>query len=49
MKRKSKAYLIFSVVYWLLITMGLFLFGFSFDKVPINSYGLKRNYFSSYI
>ena len=47
MSRKSKAYLIFSVVYWLLIGFGLFLFGFSFDKVPINSYGLKRNYFSS--
>lgn len=49
MHKKHKAYLIFSIVFWLLIIAGLILFGLSFGKVHINKYGLLRNYYSSWI
>jgi hypothetical protein len=39
--------LIFSIIYWLLVTGGLILTGFAFSKVPIGSYGLRVHYFSS--
>ena len=47
--KKRTAYIIFSIVYWLLITAGLLLFGFAFEKVHINNFALKRNYYSSEI
>lgn len=49
MHKKHKAYLIFSIVFWLLILAGLILFGLSLGKVGINKYGLLRNYYSSWI
>lgn len=47
MKPSTKAYLIFSIVFWLLILAGLLLFGLSFGRVSLNNYALRRNYFSS--
>lgn len=49
MQKKLKVYLIFSLVYWSLITAGLILFGLSFDSVPLNHYGILRNFYSSTI
>jgi hypothetical protein len=49
MQKKSKAYLIFSIVFWALIGMGLVLFGLSFGRVHINKYGILRNHYSSWI
>ena len=48
MKRKI-AFLIFSIVFWLLILAGLLLFGLAFERVNINSFALKRNYYNSKI
>lgn len=49
MQKKHKAYLIFSIVFWLLVLAGLILFGLAFGKVNLNKYGLLRNYYSSWI
>jgi hypothetical protein len=46
MKRRDKIILIFSIVYWLLIFIGIALMALAFSKVPIGSYGLRVNYFS---
>ncbi len=39
--------LAFTVVYSILVAMGVVLTGFSMEKVPIGYYGLKVHYFSS--
>lgn len=49
MNLRKKWYLWFSIVYWVLIAIGLLLFALALEKVPINYYGLKRNYFNSQI
>ena len=49
MNPKVKSYLRFTIIYWLLAIAGLVLFGVAFDKVHINRYGLKRNYYDSRI
>ena len=49
MDKKPKAILIFTIVYLILTILALLLFGLAFDTVPINWYGLRRNYFSSFI
>lgn len=49
MDKKPKAILIFSIIYLLLILMSLLLFGYSFEKVPLNFLALRRNFFSSSI
>ena len=49
MHKKHKTYLIFSIIFWLLILMGLLLFGYSLGKVHVNKYGILRNYYSSWI
>jgi hypothetical protein len=42
-------YLIFSLIYWSLIIIGIVLFSLSLGKVHINKYGVLRNYYSSSI
>ena len=49
MNQRGKAILIFTIIYFLLTIIALVLFGLAFDAVPINWYGLRRNYFSSFI
>jgi len=46
MKRRNKIVLVFTIVYWLLIAIGIALMSLAFSKVPIGSYGLRVNYFS---
>ncbi len=47
MNRVKKIILIFSIVYWILIAVGVILMAFAFQKVPIGSYGLRAHHFSS--
>lgn len=49
MLKRHKAYIIFSIVFWLLVLAGLILFGLAFGKVHINKFGILRNYYSSQI
>lgn len=49
MNKKHKTYLVFSIIFWLLVLMGLLLFSYSLGKVHLNKYGLLRNYYSSWI
>jgi DMSO reductase anchor subunit len=49
MHKNKKAYLIFSIVFWLLIATGVILFAVSLGRVHINKFGLLRNYYSSWI
>lgn len=49
MHPRRKAYLIFSIVYWLLVAAALALFGSAFDKVHVNHFALRRNYYNSQI
>jgi hypothetical protein len=46
MIRQTKYILVFSIIYWLIVIIGVILFSVSFQKVPIGSYGLKANYFN---
>lgn len=46
MIRRTKYLLVFSIVYWLVVIVGVILFSVSFQKVPIGSYGLKANFFN---
>ncbi|EFX61254.1 hypothetical protein DAPPUDRAFT_340344 [Daphnia pulex] len=45
MIRRTKFLLAFSIVYWLVVIVGVVLFSVSFQHVPIGSYGLKANFF----
>lgn len=38
--------LVFSIVYWLAVVVGIILFSLSFQRVPIGSYALRANSFS---
>lgn len=46
MIRRTKYLLVFSLIYWLVVIVGVVLFSVSFQKVPIGYYGLKANFFS---
>lgn len=46
MKRKHKMIIIFSVIYWLIISIGIVFMILAFGKVPLGSYGILVNYFS---
>jgi len=46
MNRRNKWLLGFSIIYWVLVIMGVVLFAVSFQKVPLENYGLKTYYFS---
>lgn len=46
MIRRTKYLLVFSIIYWVIVIVGIILFSVSFQKVPIGSYGLKANYFN---
>lgn len=49
MLKRHKAYLIFSIIFWMLVVGSLILFGFAFGKVHINKFGILRNYYNSWI
>lgn len=49
MKKKNKAYLAFTLVFWSIIITGVTLFGVSFRKVRVNNYGILRNYYNSWM
>lgn len=49
MLKRHRAYLIFTIVFWLLVLAGLILFGLAFGKVHINKFGILRNFYSSWI
>jgi hypothetical protein len=46
MIKRNKWLLGFSIIYWILVIVGIVLFSVSFQKVPIETYGLKTYYFS---
>jgi hypothetical protein len=46
MIRRTKYLLGFTIIYWLVVIIGVILFSVSFQKVPIGHYALKANYFS---
>lgn len=46
MIRRNKYLLVFSIIYWLVVIIGVALFAVSFQKVPIGSFGLRANFFS---
>lgn len=46
MNRRNKWLLGFSIIYWFLVIVGIVLFSVSFQKVPLEKYGLKTYYFS---
>lgn len=47
--KKQKTYLIFNLVFWSLIIMGVTLFGVSFRSVDVNHYGILRSYYNSWM
>jgi len=49
MQNRHKAYIIFSLIYWLVVIAGVILFLFAFQKVPINNYALRLSIFTSHI
>jgi len=46
MIKRYKYILVFSIIYWLVVIIGVILFSVSFQKVPIGSFGLRANFFS---
>lgn len=46
MIRRHKYLLVYSIIFWLSVVVGIVLFSVSFQKVPIGMYGLRANYFS---
>lgn len=46
MIRRTKYLLVFSIVYWLIVIVGVVLFSVSFQKVPVGYYALKANFFN---
>lgn len=46
MKKLNKIIIGFSVVFWLLIAIGLVLMGLALQTVPVGNYGLRIDYFS---
>jgi hypothetical protein len=46
MQRRTKYLLVFSIIYWLIVFIGIALFSVSFQKVPVSHYGLRANYFN---
>jgi len=43
MNKINKAILIFTIVYWIVVFVGIALFSVAFKKVPIGYYGLKAS------
>jgi len=46
MIKRNKYILAYSIVFWIGVIVGVILFSVSFQKVPIEMYGLRANYFS---
>ena len=46
MNRRNKWLLGFSIIYWVIVLIGITLFAASFQKVPLENYGLKTYFFS---
>jgi len=46
MNRRNKWLLGFSIIYWVLVCIGITLFAVAFQKVPLENYGLKTYFFS---
>lgn len=46
MNRRNKCLLGFSIIYWVVVLIGIALFAASFQKVPLEHYGLKAYFFS---
>lgn len=46
MQRRTKYLLVYSIIYWIIVIIGIALFSVSFQKVPISNYGLRANYFN---
>ena len=43
MKKRTKVLLIFSFVFWGLVIMGLFLYGYAFTKIYVGEVALEQN------
>ena len=46
MNKQTKIIIIFSVIFWLLIAIGIIIMSFTFGQVPVGNYGLRIDYFS---
>lgn len=46
MIRRTKYLLVFSIIYWLIVVVGVILFSLSIQSVPIGYYALRANSFS---
>lgn len=46
MKKLYKIVVAYSIIFWLLIAVGLALMGLALQKVPVGKYGLRVDYFS---